>query len=611
MKTHSFGPFRLLADGTLLRKRRALELPPKQKALLLLLASSGGRLVSKRELLDRLWPGVDVSEASLTSCIHGLRLALDDRRRRGRYLETVHGRGYRFHATVSVAAAAAAERGPRGVSPVRVAVAPFAGRGATPRYLAEGLSAEVSAGLAHWREDGIDAIAPGSAARGWQSGGPKSVLGGGLDVGFVVTGRVRSGAREVRAAVALIRAGMREPVWSDEFAGPPRSTGLLATQIAEAIAKRLLEGRGSSFSPHALPLLSSDPRAYRALLRGLFLNQFRDESGLRRSIACFEQALDWDPDCSAAHVALAEAHLNLGWRGFAPPREVAPLAREALARALEIDPHAELAHAGRAFLAMLVDRDVRTADEALALAAEDGGAHDRSAWMRGNVLIAANRCDEALDALDAACALDPLSPNLAILRAFALWFGGRLEEALSTARELTRREPEFPAAQGLHANVAILRGLRDEALRAAERADVLARGDQMTRSCVVWTLAQAGRSDAARAIQGVLERRAKSRYVSPTFLAVGYAGLGDRERALHWLERAGAARCMWLAFASADPRLASLRDDPRFEAILSEAGLGALRGRHPGRVAAGATRSRPLRGPDSARRPLRIHSGQM
>jgi DNA-binding winged helix-turn-helix (wHTH) protein/tetratricopeptide (TPR) repeat protein len=582
LKTYSFGPFELLPDGTLLHEGRASELPPKQKALLRLLAASGGRLVSKQEILDRLWPDSDVSEASLTTCVHGLRLALDDRGRRGRYLETVQGRGYRFHAT-----ARGAERGARVPSPVRLAVA-FAGRGATPRYLAAGLAGEVTAGLAHWGDDGIEVVARASADRALRKAGRPAALGRTLELDFVVTGTVWSSPREVRVSVELLRPASRARLWSQEFAAPASAAGLLAGEISEALAKRLLERTEAAFTPRSLPLLSADPRAYRALLRGLFLNELRGESGLRRSIPCFEQALEWDPDCSAAHVALAEVYLNLGWRGFAPPREIAPRVREALARALELDPYAEFAHAARAFLFTLVDRDPRSADEALALASDGAVDLDRSAWMRSIVHVAAGRFDEALEALEATRLSDPLSPNLGIARAFALWLGGRLEEALATARALARREPDFPAAHALHANVATLRGLHDEALRAAEKADALARGDQMTRSAVAWTFARAGRVEAARTIQAVLERRAESRYVSPTFLAVGRAGLGDTERALDWLGRAGPMRCMWLPFAPHDPRLASLRDDPRFERILADAGLERPPRRRPDRAQAGS-----------------------
>lgn len=144
-----------------------------------------GRVVSKAELLDRLWPGEDVSEASLTTCVRGLRVALDDRSRRGGYLETVHGRGYRFHASPAPGSAAG----------VRIAVAPFDCADEAERYLAEGLAGEVAAGLHCWRDDGIEAIARGSAERSWEHGPDEDAFARDLDLDFVVSGRVTDDSR--------------------------------------------------------------------------------------------------------------------------------------------------------------------------------------------------------------------------------------------------------------------------------------------------------------------------------------------------------------------------------------------------------------------------------
>lgn len=562
MATYCFGPFELRPDGSLLREGRPLDLAPKQRGLLRILAGAGGRVVSKREILDRLWPAEEVSEASLTTCVSGLRLALEDRGRRGGYIETVHGRGYRFHATEGARAG-----GPR----VRVAVAPFTCPDASERYLAEGLAGEVAAGLHRWREEGIEAIARESAERVWARA--RDAFACELDLDFVVTGHVTGGAQEVRVGVELIRADGGIVEWAAEFVGAETGGRVLAAEIAEALAKRLLAPQAVRFPARAIRPLSTDPRAYRAVLRGYFLNQYRDESGLRRSVACFEQAIAWDPHCAAAHAALGEVYFNLGWRGYSAPVEIAPLARQSLARAFAIDPDSALAHAARGLLSALVDRDLQAADEALALCAASSSAHDRSAWLSGLIHIAAGRNDEALQVFEAGLLIDPLSPNLAIGRIQAHWFAGRDDEALVAARTLTEAEPEFATAHAIRANVAATIGRHDEALRCASTADALGRGDQMTRTACAWAFGRAGRPDAGRSLLDAFERRAQTRYVSPTLMAVGYAGVGDLDTALRWLGRAGASRCMWFPMAPFDPRLAELRQDPRCAAILDEGGL--------------------------------------
>lgn len=534
-----------------------MPLAPKQLALLRVLLESGGRVVSKREILERVWPEAPVSEASLTSCVHGLREALGDRRRRGRYVETVHGRGYRFSAEVErPAPSTASERRSR------IAIAPLEEDLASPAYLLQGFAAEVTSHLGRWHPAGIDPIAYGSVARLWGLPGDGRVSRQ-LDLDFVLAGRLRSGDRELRVRADLVRMRDGVVVWSGEFASAPEGRALLAGEVAEAIAKRLIELRGGEFAPEPIPVVTRDPRSHRAWLRGNFLNQLRTETGLRRSIRCFEQALAWDPSCTAAHVALAEAYLNLGWRGYAAPGEIGPPARAAAQRAMQSDGSHVGALSMLAFLRMFLDWDVEGARDALSAAAHEPGDDDRNAWHRSMVELALGRFDAAVERTEAALEMDPLSPNLAIARITALWWADRLEEALSSTRSLVDSEPEFAAAHAVRASVAGALGRSAEALRAASVGDTLARGDQLARSGCAAVFARSGEPGRARSILTALERRARSRYVSPTFVAIIHAALGDDQAALAWLARARELRCMWLPMLGVDPRLQHLRGDPR------------------------------------------------
>lgn len=559
--TIHFGPFRLAPDGRLLREGASVAIAPKEVALLRLLIGAGGRVVSKQEILDRLWPSEDVAEASLTSCTHGLRLALGDPGRRGQYVETVHAHGYRFVAEVH-----RGEEAPRREQGVRVAVAPFVSETEAHAYLAHGLAAEVTSRLARWHDDGIDAVAHQSAALRAVPDPDLLRLAKELRADFLVTGHVRSDRRQTVVRVELVRLHDEVVAWSGEIAKTTNASTRVAAEIAETLAKRLVELRGTAFTSRTTPPTSQDPRSYHALLRGQFLNQLRTESGLRRSIVCFDQALAWDPRCAAIHAARGEAYLNLAWRGFEAPAEMAPLALDAITRALDLEGRNGAALALLALLRVTIDLDARSAEDALAAIEETEGDNDRVAWLRGNALVTLGRFDAALAAIESALAVNPFSPNLAVLRVFALWCAGRNEEALRVVRELAAAEPEFSTAHAIHACVAATIGRYEEALHAADAADGLARGDQLTRGACAWAFARAGRPDAARTILAALERRAQSRYVSPSCVAAGYAGLGDTEQALAWLVRARDVHCMWLPFAAFDPRFEALRAHPAFRA---------------------------------------------
>ena len=98
---YRFGRFELDSErGELLEKGRPVPIQPKPLLLLIHLLENAGRLVTTRELLDRLWPDVHVSGASLNQAISRLRAALGENSRSGVFLETVPRRGYRFRARV-------------------------------------------------------------------------------------------------------------------------------------------------------------------------------------------------------------------------------------------------------------------------------------------------------------------------------------------------------------------------------------------------------------------------------------------------------------------------------------------------------------------------------
>jgi DNA-binding winged helix-turn-helix (wHTH) protein len=218
-----FGPFRLAADGRLHRKGATIALAPKPLALLRLLVDAEGRLVPKQEILDRLWPDEEVGEASLTSCIHGLRAALGEHGRHGRYLETVHGRGYRFGVEVHREAPASPAAGGR----LRIAIVPFEEERESPLYLTEGLVADVVDRLGRWHDAGIDAIARQSAARAWMRRRDLAAIARALRADFVTTGRIRWCGRESSRAR---RIGVR--------CSPPRSPSRWRSAWSSFAARR-------------------------------------------------------------------------------------------------------------------------------------------------------------------------------------------------------------------------------------------------------------------------------------------------------------------------------------------------------------------------------------
>lgn len=595
--TLEFGPFRLEPDEGLWRHRTRIPLPPKETALLRLLAESRGRVVSKDTILDEVWRGDDVGEASITRCVRGLRGALREGARRGGTIETVYGRGYRLALAVHERPAPS-QAGHEGA--LRIGVSPFESAGAEGAYLGPGIAGEVTDHLAKAAAEGITVIARQSA--GHLHRGATSLLKTAreLQLDYVLTGWLRLEGEALRVQVELLRVSDEALIWSDAFRAELSDVSRLPSAIAAGTVGELGRIRSRSTSA-AAARRSVKAKSYLALLQGQFAMQPRTERGVRRAIELFERAIAWDPSHASAYAALADAHLMLGFWGYEAPVAIRPRVREALQRALALDRRLVPALASLGYLRYAIDFDpasaLRAADRARALERDDA----RTQWVLGMIHFIRGRLDEAMAAFEASRDADPFSPMVAHAIAFTCFCAQRLEPALAEARALTASEPEYAIGHAIRATIAAAAGRHGEAIRSAEIAEGLARGNAVTLGTCAWALAKAGRTRQAAEILAFLERKAARRYVGPSHLAVAALGLGETEAALSWLERGLEERCMYLPQVAVDPRFAPLRGHARFERITAIArGQPPTAARRPSRAAA-STAPAPAGAPPRSR----------
>lgn len=569
-----FGDLRLEPDESLWRGPSRVPLPPKEAALLRLLAEARGRVISKDEIFDRIWPGEPVGEASITRCVRGLRVALGEGGRRGGTIETLHGRGYRLASAVRSLAPPLPERPDESI---RLAVSPFEPAGDPPEdaYLGSGIAGEVTDALAQRCAPGVTVIARQSAGRLVRAAPDLQRVARKLRLDYLLTGWLRFEAAELRVQAELVRVRDQTLVWSQEFRERSSSIARLPARIALAVAREVGGAGARASATRSARGAPRHPKAYLALLQGQFACQLRTERGIRRGMKLFEQAIAWDPDHAEAHAALADAHLMLAFRGYEAPLDVAPRVRILVRKALALDRSVASTFALLAYLRWAIDRDpagaLRAAERARSL--EPG--HARTEWIRGQILLSLARFDDALAACESSIDADPFSPSAALAVGLTQLCAGRVEEARESARSLTARDPDFALGHALAATIAAWTGRRQEAVHAARIAEELARGDQVTLGSCAWAFAQAGQTSHASAIRSALERRAARRYVGPSHLAVAALGFGDTEAALGWLERGLEQRCMYLPHVAVDPRFAPLRGEARFRRIIAIALGGA------------------------------------
>lgn len=556
-----FGPFRLDAEKSVLwRSGELVPLTPKTLVLLHALVEHGGDVVSKQELLGRVWPDTAVEEANLSVAVATLRKALGSQANGRSYVETVPKRGYRFDAPVKPSAA--------GLQ-LGLAVLPFSCLGPeTEPHLGLGLADALIGRLTE--AEGLRVRPTGAVARYAAEPKPPREAAKELGVDAVVTGTVQRDAGRIRVSVQLVPlpealrpwAHSFDADWTDLFAVQDE----LAERVAQALSLRLARGR-------ALPRQRTEPEAYEAWLRGRYFWSRFDPASLGKAFGYYGEAVRLDPRFAAAHAGLADAHLLLGLAGLLAPREAWTITEECADRALALDPSLAEAHVSRAYARLFRDWDwqgTRLAlDRATALAPGLASVH---LW-RGLFLALVGDLAGAHASIGRGRDIDPLSGLAMGLLCFFHEIVGEYEEQLALARRAVELRPQIFLGHWALGHAHVHLGNLEAGKAALHRAVELTEEGPVMRAHLAWALARAGEKEEARRLLEVLDALASNTFVSACQRAVVLCALGDMPAALARFEEGIEQRDPSVVFAGASPLMAPLRAEPGFAEMRRRVGL--------------------------------------
>jgi DNA-binding winged helix-turn-helix (wHTH) protein/tetratricopeptide (TPR) repeat protein len=573
---YEFGPFRLESDPRrLLRDGQPVPLTPKALETLLVLVRHHGRAVSKRELMEAVWPGVHVEDVGLARNISALRKVLEARDGGARFIETLPRQGYRFVAGVTSGPIPnPAQAGP---TPV-VAVLPLKRIGAEARedYLGLGIADALIARLSALRQL---VVRPTNAVRLY--GSPRQdpiVAGRALRADWVLDGSLQATDERVRVTVQLVRVLDGATMWAEKYDQP--STDIFALedsisgQVAEVLSVRLTADDRLRLARRG----TGSVDAHHWYLKGRYHWNRRTEEGLRRAIECFNEAVGADPSHALAYVGLADSYTLLGavTYGAFHRRDVWPRARAAAVRALELDERVAEAHTSLAFIKFRYDWDWDGAERGFTRAIELNPHYATARQWYAYFLSTQGRHDEALREIRCAQELDPLSLPIATGVGRFLYLAGRPDEAVAECSKAVEMDGTFA---GAHLDLGLIYeqlGRYDDAIHELQRAADLSGGSHIPLAHLGHAYGVSGRRDLAREVLSELRRLAAQIDVAPSDWAVFHLGLGEKAEALRYLERAYEERDGFMVLLKVEPLLAPLRRERGFQDLLRRLGHAPL-----------------------------------
>jgi TolB-like protein/DNA-binding winged helix-turn-helix (wHTH) protein/Tfp pilus assembly protein PilF len=632
IRIYEFGDFRLDPPKQLLTRRgEHVQVSPKAFKLLVLLVENRHRVVSKSELMEKVWEDAFVEEGNLKVTVSALRKALGDSSAESHLIETVPKFGYRFREPVHVVAAqepdpdpplpeaetpeAAADAGIPETPATRndswrkylslsalgllavvaavllyqfgvakrnstarsgvtsIAVLPFANLTGQPDqdYFTEGITDELITALAQIRT--LNVISRTSVNQYKSTRKPAKEIARELNIDAVVEGSALRSGNRVRITAQLVQAREDRHLWAESYERDLTDILKLQNELAHAIAREVQ----ASLTPQEKARLQSSPSinpdAHEEYLKGCFNMNRLSADGLKKGLEYYNQALAIDPQYSLAYSGVAHCYLRMADWGVLPAHEAISKARAAAEKALSIDDSLAEVHTSLGAILFLYDWKWAAAENEFIRSLELNPGLVNTRLIYSNFLVVMGRQEEAFSQVARARQLDPLSQATNSAIAQVLYFTGRYDEAIEQFKKTLELYPE---AETIHLGLSTSyqqKGMFDQAADEFLKSKTYEGLRPETITALRQEYARAGIKGLWQMEIQTAASRLKTQYVHPFNFALCYANLENRDMTIQWLERAFEERYLDIVYLNVEPRFQFLRDDPRFRNLLARVGV--------------------------------------
>ena len=469
--------------------------------------------------------------------------------------------------------AAAGSSAEQQLDSMRIAVLPFVSMSPDPadEYFADGLTEELIDRLCQVKE--LAVIARTSVMNYKHKEKNASQIGRELNAGSLVEGSIRKAGSRIRVTAQLIKADNEEHLWSSRYDRNLEDIFEVQTDIAENVAGalkiRLLEDDVERVS--RIP--TKDPEAHELHLRGKSHLLRMSEKEIRAAITCFEGAISRDPGYLEPHRSLAAGYFYLAMQEVESPQNAFPRVQKYLEEALKLDGSSAESHLDRAFL-LEIGMDYRgqrrEIERSLELSPNLASAHAELAlsYLSDRDLEKAHL--ENQRSLD----LDPLSVERIVTAATFYLYGRDPVKALELFQKAHSIDPESLFVSGNIGLCHINMGMYEQGLAEVKRSVERGARHPNAMADLPYALVKAGKLEEAREVVGEMVRYHEEHGTGTDSVARGFAAIGEKDKALEWLERAYEERSPQLEWTAVDFNLEWMWSDPRFRAFLKRLGLG-------------------------------------
>ncbi len=568
-----FSPFHVdTTERLLFRGGECVPLPVKVFDTLLVLLQSNGRILTKDELMEKVWPHKVVEENNLAQSISALRKVLGEGLPGGqRCIETIRGRGYRFTARVEEVEEIVTRL------PVRsVAVLPFRPLGAVTEDFVSLSLGVANALIIRLSKLGQITVRPitNSVIRYLDQDQDLNVIGRRLNVSFLIEGTIETFHEKIRVTARLIRARDGESLWAVKFDGECDDIFTLEDFISDRIMDELARRLGGNRRETRMKRETQDMEAYSFYLKGRYFWSKRTEDGLKTSVEYFRRAVDKDPDYALAYTGLAASFVLLGFYGGLPPDEAFPESRAAALRALAIDDGLAEAYGCLAYTHLNYDVDWPGAEREFKRAIEaDPNCAMAHQWY-SDYLSAVGRFGEARKEIGLAQEHNPVSLMINANLGLPYYWSRRYDQAIEIFQRALEMDENFPSTHLYLGFAYTQKGRFENAISECQNAVSLSKGSPVMLAALGCAFAAFGQTQKARQVLDQLQALSTKRYVPLYDQALVYASLGQKGQALRLLQQAVEKRSGRIIFLRVDPYWESLSSDARFTNLLQKLRLG-------------------------------------